>query len=105
MAGAPVVEAVRDAHLGRRRDHRVRWRSRPCRPHLVAAQARERAGMAQGSLRMSRAIRFAPLVLLLLLLAGLVWRLATPVNTNVSSKLEGKHVPAFALPPMLPTKP
>jgi cytochrome c biogenesis protein CcmG, thiol:disulfide interchange protein DsbE len=54
---------------------------------------------------MSRAIRFAPLVLLVLLLAGLVWRLATPVNTNVSSKLEGKPVPQFTLPPMLPTKP
>jgi cytochrome c biogenesis protein CcmG/thiol:disulfide interchange protein DsbE len=61
--------------------------------------------MAQGSVRMSRAIRFAPLVLLLLLLAGLVWRLATPVNTSVSSKLEGKPVPAFALPAILPTKP
>jgi cytochrome c biogenesis protein CcmG, thiol:disulfide interchange protein DsbE len=54
---------------------------------------------------MSRAMRFAPLVLLLLLLAGLVWRLATPMNTNVSSKLEGKPVPTFALPAMLPTKP
>ena len=54
---------------------------------------------------MSRAIRFAPLVLLLLLLAGLVWRLATPVSTNVPSKLEGKPVPAFALPAMLPKKP
>src|SRR5438094_119753 len=54
---------------------------------------------------MSRAIRFAPLVLLLLLLAGLVWRLATPSNTNVSSKLEGKPVPAFALLAALPAKP
>jgi cytochrome c biogenesis protein CcmG, thiol:disulfide interchange protein DsbE len=54
---------------------------------------------------MSRAIRFAPLVLLLLLLAGLVWRLATPGNTNVPSKLEGRPVPAFALPAMLPSKP
>jgi len=54
---------------------------------------------------MSRAIRFAPLVLLLLLLAGLVWRLATPVDTNVASKLAGKPVPSFALPAMLPTKP
>ena len=54
---------------------------------------------------MSRAIRFAPLVLLLLLLAGLVWRLATPVNTNVASRLAGKPVPVFALPAMLPTKP
>ena len=54
---------------------------------------------------MSRAVRFAPLVLLVLLLAGLVWRLATPSDTKVSSKLEGKPVPAFALPAALPTKP
>jgi cytochrome c biogenesis protein CcmG/thiol:disulfide interchange protein DsbE len=54
---------------------------------------------------LSRAIRFAPLVLLVLLLAGLVWRLATPVDTNVSSKLAGTAVPAFALPAALATKP
>jgi cytochrome c biogenesis protein CcmG/thiol:disulfide interchange protein DsbE len=54
---------------------------------------------------MSRAVRFAPLVLLVLLLAGLVWRLATPADTNVSSKLAGRSVPAFALPAGLPGKP
>jgi cytochrome c biogenesis protein CcmG/thiol:disulfide interchange protein DsbE len=54
---------------------------------------------------MSRAVRFAPLVLLAALLAGLIWRLATPANTVVTSKLEGKPVPAFALPAALPGKP
>ena len=54
---------------------------------------------------MSRAVRFAPLILLLLLLAGLAWRLATPATTNVSSKLLGKPVPVFALPAALPLKP
>jgi cytochrome c biogenesis protein CcmG, thiol:disulfide interchange protein DsbE len=54
---------------------------------------------------MSRAIRFAPLALLLLVIVALVWRLATPVDTNVSSKLEGKPVPTFTLPPALPLKP
>jgi len=54
---------------------------------------------------MSRALRFAPLALLVLVLAGLVWRLATPMDTTVSSKLEGKPVPAFALPAALPSKP
>ena len=54
---------------------------------------------------MSRAVRFAPLAILLVLLAGLVWRLATPADTNVPSKLEGKPVPAFALPAALPGKP
>ena len=54
---------------------------------------------------MSRALRFAPLVLLVLLLAGLVWRLATPADTTIHSKLEGTPVPTFALPAALPTKP
>ena len=54
---------------------------------------------------MSRAVRFAPLALLLVLLAGLVWRLATPSNTNVPSKLEGKPVPAFDLGPGIGSKP
>ncbi len=54
---------------------------------------------------MSRALRFAPLVLLAMLLAGLVWRLATPPDTVVTSKLEGQPLPAFALPPALPGKP
>jgi cytochrome c biogenesis protein CcmG/thiol:disulfide interchange protein DsbE len=53
---------------------------------------------------MSRAVRFAPLALLLLIVAALVWRLATPTDTNVSSKLEGKPVPAFDLEPALDTK-
>jgi cytochrome c biogenesis protein CcmG/thiol:disulfide interchange protein DsbE len=54
---------------------------------------------------MSRAIRFAPLVLLALVLFGLVWRLATPADTTVPSKMAGKPVPAFDLPAALPSKP
>jgi len=54
---------------------------------------------------MSRAVRFAPLVILLVLLAGLVWRLATPANPSITSKMTGKAVPAFALAAALPTKP
>ena len=54
---------------------------------------------------MSRAVRFAPLAILLLLLAGLVWRLSTPADTNVRSKLDGKLVPAFELGEALPSKP
>ena len=54
---------------------------------------------------MNRALRLAPLALLMLLLAGLVWRLATPVDTIVHSKLEGRAVPAFDLPAALPGKP
>ena len=54
---------------------------------------------------MSPAVRFAPIVLLIVLLAGLVWRLATPVDTTVHSRLEGQPVPAFELAPALPAKP
>jgi cytochrome c biogenesis protein CcmG/thiol:disulfide interchange protein DsbE len=54
---------------------------------------------------MSRAVRFAPLAILLLIIIALVWRLTTPVNTNVSSKLEGKNVPVFALPAGVASKP
>ena len=44
---------------------------------------------------MSRTIRFVPLALLLMILVALVWRLATPVDTTVHSKLQGKPVPYF----------
>src|SRR5436305_14911266 len=54
---------------------------------------------------MSRAVRFAPLALMLLIIVALVWRLATPGDTNVRSKLEGKPVPVFILAAALPTKP
>ena len=54
---------------------------------------------------MNRWVRFAPLALLALIIATLVWRLAKPVDTHVHSTLEGKEIPAFALPAALPTKP
>jgi cytochrome c biogenesis protein CcmG/thiol:disulfide interchange protein DsbE len=54
---------------------------------------------------MSRAVRFAPLALLVLIIAALVWRLATPADNNVHSTLEGKPVPVFSLAPILPDKP
>ncbi|HEY7006164.1 MAG TPA: DsbE family thiol:disulfide interchange protein [Sphingomicrobium sp.] len=54
---------------------------------------------------MSRAVRFAPLALLLVIIAALVWRLAKPADTAVPSTLEGKPVPAFSLAAALPTKP
>ena len=54
---------------------------------------------------MSRLVRFAPLALLALLLAGLVWRLASPADTNVRSKLEGQPVPQFTFAAAIPSKP
>ena len=54
---------------------------------------------------MSHGLRFVPLAVLALLVAGLVWRLATPVDTDVHSRLEGQPVPPFALGPILLGKP
>jgi len=54
---------------------------------------------------MSGASRFVPLILFFGILAALIWRLATPVDTNVHSTLEGRAVPTFELPPILPNKP
>ena len=54
---------------------------------------------------MSRWLRLTPVVLLVLVLAALVWRLANPEDTTIRSKLAGKPVPQFVLPPVLPGKP
>ena len=54
---------------------------------------------------MSGTLRFTPLIVLAVLLAGLVWRLASPADTAVRSKLEGQAVPAFVLPAAIPSKP
>ena len=54
---------------------------------------------------MSKAVRFAPLALLVAIIAALVWRLATPVDTDVHSAMEGKQIPLFKLPAALPSKP
>ncbi len=54
---------------------------------------------------MSRAVRFAPLAVLLVLIAGLIWRLGTPGDTTVSSKLKDQPIPVFILQAALPTKP
>ena len=51
---------------------------------------------------MSRSVRFAPLALLMLIVAALIWRLATPADTNVHSTLEGNSIPAFNLPAAVP---
>lgn len=54
---------------------------------------------------MSRALRFLPIAVLAVIIAGLIWRLVNPGDTTIRSQLEGKPVPAFALPAALPTKP
>ena len=54
---------------------------------------------------MSRVMRFVPIAVLILIVAGLVWRLINPADPAIHSQLESKAVPAFALPAALPTKP
>ena len=51
---------------------------------------------------MRKAIRFAPLVLFGMVLAGLVWRLAVPGETVVRSNLVGQPLPALTLAPFEP---
>lgn len=54
---------------------------------------------------MSRTLRFLPLALLAVLVAGLVWRLATPGDTAIESKLNGQKLPSFVLQPAIAAKP
>jgi cytochrome c biogenesis protein CcmG/thiol:disulfide interchange protein DsbE len=49
-----------------------------------------------------RGTRFLPLALLLGFVGFVAWRLANPADTTIRSRLEGKPVPEFALPPALP---
>lgn len=44
---------------------------------------------------MSRAVRFAPLALLLVIIGALIWRLATPADNSVHSTMVGRRVPSF----------
>lgn len=54
---------------------------------------------------MNRAWRCLPLALLGLVVTAMAWRLTSPPDPTVASKLEGQPVPAFNLPPGLPGKP
>jgi cytochrome c biogenesis protein CcmG/thiol:disulfide interchange protein DsbE len=60
---------------------------------------------AKGSGRMSRALRFAPLTLIALVVLALVWRLLNPPDTTIHSRLIGQPVPSFELRPAAPGKP
>lgn len=54
---------------------------------------------------MSRAVRFLPLVILLLFVAAVAWRLVNPRDEVITSKLAGKPVPAFTLEPAIAGRP
>jgi cytochrome c biogenesis protein CcmG/thiol:disulfide interchange protein DsbE len=51
-----------------------------------------------------RWVRAIPIVLVLLLVAALVWRLANPPDTDVQSEMVGKPVPEFQLVAAAPDK-
>ena len=54
---------------------------------------------------MNRALRLLPVALLLLLVAGFIWRLSNPADPAVRSQLVGDPIPRFQLPPAVPGKP
>ena len=47
-------------------------------------------------------LRFAPILLLVLIVAAMLWRLANPPDTTVHSQMIGKPVPQFALAAAVP---
>ena len=49
-------------------------------------------------------LRFAPLLLLAVIVAAMLWRLANPPDTTVHSQMIGKPVPQFALAAAAPGK-
>lgn len=51
---------------------------------------------------MKSKLHFLPLALLIAFVGFVAWRLANPADSTVRSRLAGKPVPAFALPPALP---
>jgi cytochrome c biogenesis protein CcmG/thiol:disulfide interchange protein DsbE len=54
---------------------------------------------------MSRWLRFAPVLLLVLIVVAMLWRLANPPDTVVHSQMVGKPVPQFALAAAAPAAP
>ena len=53
---------------------------------------------------MSRALRFLPLLILIAFVGAVAWRLSSPADEKIPSKMIGKPVPAFVLAPALPGK-
>ena len=50
-------------------------------------------------------LRLVPVAVLGVVIAALVWRLANPEDPTIRSRLAGKPVPEFVLPPAVPNKP
>ena len=54
---------------------------------------------------MNRALRFLPLLVLLAFVGAVAWRLNSPADEKIPSRLIGQPIPAFALAPALPSRP
>src|SRR3954451_22791836 len=100
-----MVEAVRHADLGGRRDDRNRGRTGPTRPGIANPAAQNCGRMAQGALRVSRRLALIPIVLLIWIVGGFAWRLVKPVDTAAHSQMVEKELPTFNLAAAGPGKP
>jgi len=54
---------------------------------------------------MSRPLRFLPLLVLVAIVGALAWRLSSPPDEKIASKMVGRLMPAFSLAPATPAKP
>jgi cytochrome c biogenesis protein CcmG, thiol:disulfide interchange protein DsbE len=54
---------------------------------------------------MNRALRFVPLLVLVVIVAMLAWRLSSPADEKIASKMIGQPVPTFELAAATPGKP
>ncbi len=54
---------------------------------------------------MNRALRFLPLLILIAFVGAVAWRLSSPADEKIPSRLIGQPIPAFALAPALPSRP
>ena len=54
---------------------------------------------------MNRALRFLPLLVLVAFVGAVAWRLSSPADEKIASKMIGQPVPAFTLTPAVPGKP
>jgi cytochrome c biogenesis protein CcmG/thiol:disulfide interchange protein DsbE len=54
---------------------------------------------------MNRPLRFLPLLILVAIVGALAWRLSSPPDEKIASKMVGQPVPVFTLPPATAGKP
>jgi cytochrome c biogenesis protein CcmG/thiol:disulfide interchange protein DsbE len=54
---------------------------------------------------MNRPLRFLPLLILVAIVGALAWRLSSPPDEKIASKMVGQPVPVFTLPPTTAGKP